>query len=77
VIEHPARQHLDVAVAQDDRQWDDEREVLRRTLVVVLHRQDGPRPVVHEHDLGRVVEHRLVATGHVEAAERARHARRQ
>ena len=65
-------EHADLR-AQDlghDRHRHDHREVLERTLVVVLHRQHGARAVAHEHDLGRVVEHLRAGTADVESAER-------
>ncbi len=69
--EHVLRQRLDVAFVEHDRHRDHHRERLGRALVVVLHRQHGPRARPHQHDLRRVVEQRLIAACDVEPAERA------
>ena len=66
------RQRLHVLLLEHDRHGDDHREVLRRALVVVLHREHRARAVAHQHHLRRVVRELRVRAAHVEAAERAR-----
>ena len=70
------RERPHVLLLEHDRHGDDQREVLRRPLVGVLHREHGLRALAHEHDHGRVVVERGVGPAHVEAAERARWAGR-
>ena len=72
VLEHVLRQRLDVLLVQHDRHRNHHREVRERSLVVVLHRQHGPRAFAHQHDLRRVREHLVARAADVEATERMR-----
>jgi hypothetical protein len=62
-------QGLHVGLLQDHRHRHHHREVGRRPLVVVGHRQDGPGALTHQHHLGGVVEQLGPAAADVEAAE--------
>jgi hypothetical protein len=48
---------------QDNRYRNDHRKVFRRTLVVVLHRQDSARAFAHQHHHRGIVEKFLIVSG--------------
>ncbi len=73
-VEHRAGERLHVLLLEDHRDRDHHGEPLGGPLVVVLHREDGARPVAEEHHHGGVVPDLGVRARGVEAAERRRRA---
>jgi hypothetical protein len=55
---------------QDDRDRNDHCKIFRRSLVVVLHRQDSARAFAHQHDQGGVIEQLGIGSAHVEPTKR-------
>jgi hypothetical protein len=64
----------DLLALDEGRHRNDERELLRRALVVARHGDRRGLAVAGEHDLGGPVEQLGVGTRHVEPAERRRRA---
>jgi hypothetical protein len=65
----------DLALLDEARHRNHEREFIRLALVIARHRDRGLLANAGEHDLRGFVEHFRVRLGHIEAAECARGAR--